>query len=77
MVHEKGIKMPKKIKKNKESSRPKAGNIRSKVIVEKTVTSERVDEIAVEVGIMTYGQCVVLKRAIDRRLASTRATRHR
>lgn len=47
--------------------------IKPKLKVKKTVKSERVDEIADEIREFSYGQCLVLKMALDRRLAATRA----
>jgi len=48
--------------------------IKPKLKVKKTITSERIDEIVDEIRGLTYGQCLVLKMALDRRLAATRAT---
>lgn len=38
----------------------------------KVVTNERVDEIGQEIRKFTYGQCLALKRELDKRLAATR-----
>jgi hypothetical protein len=57
----------------KKTSRPKGEITAPKLVVEKKVASNKVDEIAAAIGELTYGQCLVLKIAIDRRLASTRA----
>ena len=61
--------------KNVKSSRhqSKGGIIKPKLKVKKTISSERVDEIADEIREFTYGQCLTLKLALDRRLAATRA----
>lgn len=63
--------MKKKIANSRKDS--KGGIITPKLKVDKTVTNERVDEIAKEIGALTYGQCTVLKMALDRRLLATRS----
>ena len=59
--------------KKKSSSRPKAEILDPQVRVEKTITNQRVDDIGQEIRELTYGQCLVLKVELDRRLALTRA----
>ena len=60
-------------KKMINSRKDSAGKIEEpKLKVKKTVTSERVDEIAKELSKFTYGQCLVLKRELDRRILATR-----
>lgn len=63
--------MKKKMKNSRIDS--KGSKTEPKLVVEKTITSERVDEIAKELRSFTYGQCLVLKRELDRRISTTRA----
>lgn len=60
-------------RKKKTTSRPKGEIIVPKNKVNKTVTNERVDEIGKEIAAFTYGQCLILKRELDKRIAATRS----
>jgi hypothetical protein len=59
-------------KKKTTSSRPKGEIAEPKLVVKKTVQNAEVDDMARKIGTLTYGQCSVLKIALDRRLAATR-----
>lgn len=60
--------------KNLKSSRQdsKGSDITPKLKTKKVVSNERVDEMGQEVRTFTYGQCLILKRELDKRLAATR-----
>ena len=60
-------------KAKKTTSQPKGEVTKPKVEVKKTVPNTDVDEIRRKIEKLTYGQCSVLKIALDRRLAITRA----
>jgi hypothetical protein len=59
---------------NLKSSRDKGTKIIPKLKVKKTITNERVDDIGKEIRKFTYGQCLILKRELDKRLAAVRKT---
>jgi ABC-type uncharacterized transport system ATPase component len=60
-------------KKKRATSQPKGEVTEPQVEVTKEIENKRVDELARVIGKLTYGQCTVLKLALDRRLAITRA----
>jgi len=62
-------------KKKTMSSQPKGEITKPKVEVKKTVENKEVDGISRTIEKLTYGQCAVLKIALDRRIAITRARR--
>jgi len=60
-------------KKKNITSSPKGEVTEPKLDVEKIITNPQVDDISRIISKLTYGQCSVLKIALDRRLAATRA----
>lgn len=60
-------------RKKKVTASPKGEIMVPKTKVKKTVTNERVDEIGKEIAAFTYGQCLALKRSLDKRIAATRS----
>jgi hypothetical protein len=60
-------------KKKAITSQPKGEVTEANVDVTKTIDNKEVDNISRAIGKLTYGQCTVLKLALDRRIAITRA----